>query len=410
MSSPPLRAAMSPDRLQRLSDHLQRHYIEPGRLPGCQLLVARHGEVVHQDRLGLMDVERARPMRPDTLFRIYSMSKPITSVALMMLYEEGRFLLNDPVSLHLPQWPGHRVWVSGEGAAMHTREPRQPMTMRHLLNHSSGLTYGGALLPPGTAPDPVERAYQELGILTRNGDTLEQFVDKLGRVPLRFDPGEAWAYSVATDVCGFLVQQLSGMPFERFLQERIFDPLGMADTSFWVPPEKIDRLAACYRFDAERQMVLADDPHKSWCARPPALVSGGGGLISTLADYHRFCEMLRRGGELDGERLIGPRTLAMMRMNHLPGGQDLTQRAIGAFSETAHQGVGFGLGFATTIGEVEAGALGAGDFYWGGLASTLFWVDPREDLVLIFLTQLIPSSTYNLRGAFKNLVYAAMAD
>ena len=410
MSTTAPHAGLALDRLQRLSQVLQRDCIDPGLIPGCQWLVARHGEVVAQDTLGLMDVARAQPLRDDALFRIYSMTKPITSVALMMLYEEGRFQLNDPVQQHIPSWAGQPVWVDGAGAAMRTRAPRQPMTMRQLLNHSAGLTYGGALLPAGTAADPVDQVYRELNINTRNGDSLDTFIDKLGRVPLRYEPGQAWAYSFATDVCGYLVQQLSGQPFERFLQARIFAPLGMVDTAFSVPAEQRHRLSACYRFDATQRMVLVDDPQASAWARPPALASGGGGLISTLADYHRFADLLRRGGERDGARLLGPRTLALMRRNHLPGGTDLAGCAVDAFSETAYQGVGFGLGFATTLDEVAAGVLGAGDFYWGGLASTLFWVDPREDLVVIFLTQLMPSRSYNFRALFKNIVYSALVD
>jgi CubicO group peptidase (beta-lactamase class C family) len=229
-------------------------------------------------------------------------------------------------------------------------------------------------------------------------------------VPLRYDPGERWTYSLATDVCGWLVQQLSGMPFEQFVQQRILDPLRMVDTAFTIDPAKLDRFAACYRREESKAMVLIDDPLASSYARTPVLHSGGGGLVGTTADYLRFCEMLRRGGELDGERLIGPRTLAMMRMNHLPGGGDLAGLALDSFSESAFEGVGFGLGFATTLGEVRAGVLGADDFYWGGMASTMFWVDPKEDLVVIFMTQLVPSSSFNFRGQLKNLVYSAIVD
>ena len=410
MNSATLVAGVDTRRLQRLSAHLQRQYLEPGRIPGYQLLVARRGQVLLQESCGLMDVARARPMQDNALFRIYSMTKPITTVALMMLYEEGCFLLNDPVQRFIPRWKDQRVWISGAGADMQTRPPRQPMTMRHLLNHSSGLTYGAALLPAGAKVDPVDQVYRDLQLNTRSGDTLAQFIDKLAQVPLRYDPGEAWAYSLATDVCGYLVELISGQPFEQFVQQRIFGPLGMADTFFTVPPDKLPRLSACYRHDPFKKLVLIDDPQASAWAKVPALHSGGGGLVSSLADYRRFCDLLLRGGELDGVRLLGPRTLALMTANHLPGGKDLTQLAIGAFSETQHQGVGFGLGFATTLGEVQAGALGAGDFYWGGMASTLFWVDPREDLQLIFLTQLVPSSTYNLRGQFKNIVYSALVD
>lgn len=408
MTATPLRAGMAPDRLQRLDRWLQQDYIDTGLIPGCQLLVARHGEVVHLATLGRMDVERDRPLRDDALFRIYSMTKPITSVALMMLWEEGRFGLNDPVHRYIPAWRDLRVWEAGRGELMRTRPPRQPVTMRQLLSHTAGLTYGSALLAPGQQPHPVEEAYAALNIGTRSGDTLEQMVEKLGQVPLRFEPGSAWQYSLATDVCGHLVQVISGRPFETFVHERILAPLGMKDTAFHVPPDKLDRLTTCYRYDARQRMVAVDTPERSAFARVPILHSGGGGLVGTLADYHAFCEMLRRGGELDGVQLLGPRTLGLMRMNHLPANQDLTQLAQDGFSETANAGIGFGLGFATTLGEVPAGGLGAGDFFWGGMASTLFWVDPREDLVAIFMTQLIPSRTYNFRGPMKNIVYSAI--
>ena len=404
------RAGMAPDRLQRLDHWLQRDFIDTGRLPGAQLLVARHGEVVHQATLGRMDVERDRPLRDDALWRIYSMTKPITSVALMMLWEEGRFTLNDPVHRFIPAWRDLRVWEAGRGELLRTRPARQPMTMRHILSHTAGLTYGSALLAPGQQPHPVEEAYAALNIGTRSGDALERMVQKLGQVPLRFEPGTAWQYSLATDVCGHLVQVISGQPFETFVQQRILAPLGMVDTAFHVPADQLDRLTTCYRYDAQHRMLPVDTPERSAFARPPALHSGGGGLVGTLADYHRFCEMLRRGGELDGVRLLGPRTLALMRLNHLSGNQDLTQLAQDGFSETANAGIGFGLGFATTLGEVQAGGLGAGDFFWGGMASTLFWVDPREDLVAIFMTQLIPSRTYNFRGPMKNIVYSAIMD
>ena len=401
---------MAPDRLRRLDDWLQRDFIDTGRLPGAQLLVARRGEVVHRATLGRMDVERDRPLRDDALWRIYSMTKPITSVALMMLWEEGRFTLNDPVHRFIPAWRDLRVWEAGRGELMRTRPARQPMTMRHILSHTAGLTYGSALLAPGQQAHPVEEAYAALDIGTRSGDTLEAMVDKLARVPLRFDPGSAWQYSLATDVCGHLVQVISGQPFETFVHERILAPLGMTDTGFHVPADKLDRLTTCYRYDARRLMVPVDTPERSAFAQPPVLPSGGGGLVGTLADYHRFCELLRRGGELDGVRLLGPRTLALMRANHLPGGRDLVALAQDGFSETANAGIGFGLGFATTLCSVAAGVPGAGDFFWGGMASTIFWVDPHEDLAAILMTQLIPSRTYNLRGPMKGLVYSSILD
>jgi CubicO group peptidase (beta-lactamase class C family) len=217
-------------------------------------------------------------------------------------------------------------------------------------------------------------------------------------------------YSLSTDVCGALVEAISGMSFDRFLHERIFGPLGMRDTGFSVPPEKLARFAACYRRGEDKRLELADDPQTSLYREHPKFISGGGGLVSTIADYHRFAEMLRRGGELDGAHILAPRTLRLMRQNHLPGGQDLTQLAIGAFSETANEGVGFGLGFAATIDSVAAGSLSHGEFYWGGAASTIFWVDPSADLVVIFMTQLIPSRTFDFRGQLKSLVYSALDD
>ena len=399
------------DRLSLITEHLNKHYIKTGKLPGCQTLVARHGKIAYQSALGLMDRERNKPLRDDTIFRIYSMTKPITSVALMQLYEQGHFQLNDPVSRFIPEWKKQRVWVSGSGPTMQTKAPDRPVSFRNVLNHSGGITYGGGPLAiPGATLHPVDQVYSDLGLTRGARQDLESFVKKLGQVPLRYEPGERWMYSFSTDVCGYLVQALSGMPFEDYLQKHIFDPLGMKDTAFSIAPDKVDRFATNYVRKEDKTLAVMDDPQKSTYAKPPVFVSGGGGLVSTMADYHRFCEMLRRGGELDGARILGPRTLRLMAQNHLPGGRDLTQMAIGSFSETANEGIGFGLGFATTLGEVAAGGYGAGDFYWGGMASTIFWVDPVEDLVVIFMTQLVPSGTFNIRGQLKNLVYSAIVD
>jgi CubicO group peptidase (beta-lactamase class C family) len=238
---------------------------------------------------------------------------------------------------------------------------------------------------------------------------LEAMIDGLAKVPLEFSPGDAWNYSVSTDVLGYLVQKISGMPFERFLRERIFEPLGMHDTDFHVPAEKADRLAACYRFAPKNPMQLVDDPTDSPYLRPPAFVSGGGGLLSTMADYQRFCRMLLNGGSLEGVRIIGPKTLELMTANHLPDGKDLTQLSVSLFSEASYAGVGFGLGFAVTVDPARTLIPGnAGDFSWGGMASTYFWVDPREELIVIFMTQLMPSATYPLRRELRTLVYSAL--
>jgi CubicO group peptidase (beta-lactamase class C family) len=409
MELAPERAGFSEERLERITEHLERNYIGPGKIAGCQTLVARHGHAAYFSSLGCMDRERAKPLAEDTIFRIYSMTKPITSVALMTLYERGYFQLNDPVSRVIPEWRGHRVYVSGEGEAIETRPPLRPMTFRHILSHTAGLTYGGGL--PGVGiQHPIDRIYQALGVNRTGSETLTTFAEKLAQVPLRYDPGEAWMYSLATDVCGYLVEAISGRRFDRYLQEEIFEPLGMKDTSFWVAPEKAGRFAANYQRAPDKTLRLIDDPEQSAYLREPAFFSGGGGLTSTTADYFRFCEMLRRGGELDGARILGPRTIELMHMNHLPGGKDLTQLAIGGFSETANEGVGFGLGFASTMGQVATGTLGAGDYYWGGAASTIFWVDPKEDLSVVFMTQLMPSGTFNFRGQLKSIVYASIID
>jgi CubicO group peptidase (beta-lactamase class C family) len=396
-------AGLSAERLERITEHLDRNYIAPGKIAGCQTLVARHGQVAYFRSQGCMDRERSKPVQDDTIFRIYSMTKPITSVALMTLYEQGYFQLNDPVYRVIPEWRDQKVSVSGEGAGMITRAPERPVTFRHLLSHTGGLTYGNST-------DPVDRVYREQGVNRDEPETLRSFVEKLGRVPLRYAPGERWMYSLSTDVCGYLVEAISGQRFDHYRQERIFDPLGMNDTSFMVAPEKIDRFAANYQRQPDKTLRLFDDPASSTYLKEPTFFSGGGGLISTTADYYRFCEMLRRGGELDGTRILGPRTIRLMTKNHLAGGRDLTQMALGAFSETANEGVGFGLGFAMTLSEVETGALGEGDYYWGGAASTIFWIDPSEDLVTIFMTQLMPSGSFNFRGQLKNIIYSAIVD
>ncbi|MFZ1886401.1 MAG: serine hydrolase domain-containing protein [Candidatus Binataceae bacterium] len=403
METSPKRAGFAPDRLDRITDHLNRNYIESGKISGCQTLVARHGHVAYFKSMGMADRERKTPIADDTIFRLYSMSKPITSVALMSLYEQGHFQLNDPVARFIPEWRDHKVWISGDGATMETAAPARPMTMRHVLSHQGGLTYGAT-------NHPVDRAYREAGVRRGEGETLASFVHKLAKVPLRYTPGEHWMYSFSTDVCGYLVEAISGKPFDQYLQDTIFDPLGMADTAFSVAPKNVGRFAANYERKPDKTLKLIDDPERSAYLKEPSFFSGGGGLTGTTADYLRFCEMLRRGGELDGARIVGSRTIDLMRQNHLAGGKDLSTMATGDFSETAYDGVGFGLGFAMTLGQVAHGALGEGDYYWGGAASTIFWVDPKEDLVVIFMTQLMPSGTFNFRGQLRNIIYSAIVD
>ena len=406
------RAGLSSARLQRIDDLLQGQYVDKGKIAGCQMLVSRRGHVAYRKSFGAMNIATGARYDDETIVRIYSMTKPITSVALMMLFERGLFQLDDPVTRIFPEWASHKVWTGGAGEAMSLAEPQRAISFRDILCHTAGLTYGGLLETVGVpgSGDPVDAVYKSHKIRGEATETLDQFIGKLGRVPLRYHPGEQWMYSLATDVCGAAVERLSGKTLDVFFEEEIFAPLGMKDTAFHVSPDKAHRLAANYARNADKSLRLIEDPAKSPYLRPPAFLSGGGGLASTLEDYRRFCEMLRRGGELDGARIIGRRTLAMMTKNHLKGGALLTEMAIDSFSETASKGVGFGLGFAMTTDEVKAGVLGEGDYYWGGAASTIFWVDPREDLVAVFLTQLIPSSTFNFRGQLKNIIYSAIVD
>ncbi|WP_219419379.1 serine hydrolase domain-containing protein [Pseudonocardia nigra] len=369
-------------RLSRL-DRFLRTRVDDGRMPGYQLAVARLGMLAHLSCYGRRDTEHDLPVEADTLFRIYSMTKPITSVAAMLLYEEGAFGLDDPVGDHLPAFSNQRVYVGGNESAPVTVPATRPVRVRNLMTHTSGLTYGFHRV------HPVDARYRAAGFgLGLPADTtLEQACDRLGEQPLLFEPGTEWNYSLGTDVLGRLVETVSGMPFPTFLQERVFGPLGMADTGFHVPADGLDRLARLYV--AGPDGPAPDDLLGAQVHQPPLAPSGGGGLVSTIGDYLRFAEMLRRGGELDGVRLLGPRTLAHMTSNHLPGGADLAAFGRPLYAETPLKGVGFGLGFAVVLDPVRYGApTGRGEYGWGGAASTVFWVDPQEELVVVLLTQL----------------------
>ncbi|MEM5314402.1 serine hydrolase domain-containing protein [Paraburkholderia sp. JHI869] len=404
---------MSCDRLARIERFLDENYVATGTLAGTVTQVWRRGELALNSVLGLADRERQTPMAEDSIFRIYSMTKPVTSVAIMMLVEECKIALDDPVSKYIPAWEKLGVYAGGFMESFQTRACARPMRVVDLLRHTSGLTYG---FHQNTN---VDAAYRKInvGALATAG-TLDEMIEKLATLPLEFSPGEAWNYSVSTDVLGYLVGKVSGMAFEDFLKSRIFDPLGMVDTAFYVPQEKLSRFCACYAIGAlgsnvvsEKGPTLQDDPHTSAYREPPSFVSGGGGLVSTAADYMRFSRMLLQGGELDGVRLLGPKTIELMTANHLPGGVDLPRLSRSMFSEAAYEGVGFGLGFATTITPESTLIPGnAGDFFWGGAASTFFWVDPREDMIVLFLTQLLPSTAYPIRRQLRTLVYSAITE
>src|SRR5712672_1403988 len=355
----PESAGMSEAALDRVEAHLKHRYIETGRYPGTQLVICRRGKVVHHSVEGYSDLERKMPVKDDTIFRIYSMTKPITSVAFMMLVEEGRVALDEPVHKYIPEWRNLGVFVAGTSPAFLTRPPSRPMLIVDLLRHTSGLTYGFQ------QRSNVDAAYREqkIGEVLKAG-TLQSMVDDLAKIPLEFSPGEAWNYSVSTDVIGYLIGKISGKPFEQFLKERIFDPLRMNDTDFYVPADKAHRFAACYSADpkggisfhaAERKgtLTLQDDPTTSSYLSPPSFVSGGGGLCSTAADYLTFCRALINGGELGGVRLLGPKTLALMTSNHLPGGRDLPEMSRSLFSEATYNGIGFGLGCSVTMNPAQ---------------------------------------------------------
>ncbi len=404
---------MSCERLERIERFVDDNYIATGKLAGALVQVWRRGGLALNSVLGLADRERQVPLAEDSIFRIYSMTKPVTSVAVMMLVEECKIALDDPVSKYIPAWEKLGVHAGGFMESFQMRPLARPMLVVDLLRHTSGLTYG---FQQNTN---VDAAYRKLkiGELATEG-TLEEMIEKLATLPLEFSPGEAWNYSVATDVLGYIVGKVSGTSFEVFLKERIFDPLGMVDTAFYVPQEKASRFCACYAIGALGSKItsaqaptLQDDPRISPYLNPPTFVSGGGGLVSTATDYMRFARMLLQGGELDGVRLLGPRTLALMTANHLPGGVDLPRLSRSMFSEAIYEGVGFGLGFATTVTPAATLIPGsAGDFFWGGAASTFFWVDPREDLIVLFLTQLLPSSAHPVRRQLRTMVYSAITD
>jgi CubicO group peptidase (beta-lactamase class C family) len=413
----PESAGMSKAAFDRLDDHLKQRYVDAGRFPGTQLLVYRRGKVVHRAVQGFADIERKAPVRDDTIYRIYSMTKPITSVAFMMLVEEGRVAIDEPVHKYIPEWKNLGVFQAGTAPAFLTKPPTRPMSIVDLLRHTSGLTYA---FQQRSNVDATYRA-MKIGEVEKAG-TLQSMIEDLAKIPLEFSPGEAWNYSLSTDVIGYLIGKISGKPFEQFLKERIFDPLDMNDTGFFVSADKAYRFAACYSADPQGGMTfnaatrtggltLQDDPTTSSFLSAPSFVSGGGGLCSTAADYLTFCRALLNGGELGGVRLIGPKTLALMRSNHLPGGRTLPEMSRSLFSEANYNGIGFGLGWSVTMDPAQTLIAGsAGEFAWGGAATTSFWIDPAEELIAIFMTQVMPSSAYPIRRELRTMVYAAITD
>jgi CubicO group peptidase (beta-lactamase class C family) len=403
----PAEVGLDPARLDRI-DRYFRRYVDDGRLPGWLLTVSRRGRLAAVSSYGSRDLEAGLPVETDTLWRIYSMTKPITSAAAMMLYEEGAFGLNDPVSAFIPSFADAAVYVAGSDVKPLTVPATEPVRIWHLLTHTAGLTYGFHRV------HPVDARYRDAGFEFGwpRGMDLAQCCDAWAAQPLLFQPGAEWNYSVATDVLGRVVEVASGQTLDEFFSARILGPLGMTDTGFWVDEADMGRVAALYTPGAGALRRL--DQMGRIAHRPPRVLSGGGGLISTAADYHRFTQMLldrpdSPGGELDGVRLLGPRTVAYMTRNHLPGGADLETFGRPLNAEAPQRGVGFGLGFAVVIDVAAGKTLGsAGEYSWGGLASTAFWVDPAEELTVSFFTQLMPSSSYPLRPQLRQLVYQAL--
>ena len=399
----PEEVGLSSERLARIRPWLQG-YLESGKLPGATILVARHGKVVFCESEGFRDLEAAKAMTADAILRFYSMTKPITSVALMMLYEEGLFQLDDPVSEFIPSFEKTKVYVSGDPDDMVCEPLQTPITLHHLLTHTSGLTYGFG--NQGPIPELYRKHHTDFD--THDGP-LEEVVERLAQIPLEFQPGHRWNYGVSCDVLGRVVEVVSGQSLDVFLQEKILNPLGMVDTGFTVPKEKVNRFAALYVKNEKSDLSLHESPQESPKIGSVETFSGGGGLVSTVADYFRFTEMLRFRGELDGVRLLGRKTIEYMTTNQLPG--DLADMGQPTFNETTYEGIGFGLGFSVMLDPAKACVMGTpGEYAWGGYAGTAFWVDPLEDMTVIFLTQLIPSSAYPIRRELRVLTYQALID
>ena len=397
-------AGFDKSRLARLDAFVKERYLDTGLLPNAQVLIARDGEIAHFSSQGAAR-EGGKAIDEGSLFRIASMTKPITSIAFMMLVEEGKVALDTPVHHVLPEFKGLGVYNGGgAGVPFLAKACERPMQMVDLLRHTSGLTYGFQ------NRSNIDAAMREGKFENWHGNLdLDEFVAALGKLPLEFSPGTAWNYSVSTDVLGAVVQRLSGLSLSDFFAQRIFKPLKMDDTFFAVPEGKVDRLTDCYTFVPGKGRVMYDRGAESAWSREPRQLSGGGGLVSTALDYHRFCQMLLNGGELEGERILGRKTLELMTMNHLPDGGDLASWSKSLFSEATNAGVGFGLGFAVNINPAANMIPGSvGEYYWGGMFSTAFFVDPVEKLHMVFMTQLSPSSVYPIRRELKTFIYSAL--
>ena len=382
--------------LKNIRTYLDDTYVRDGKYVGTLTLVARKGEIAYLDSLGFMDRENERPMQEDAIFRIYSMTKSVTSIAVMQLLEKSKFRLDDPVHWYIPQFKDIGVYQAGVYPNFLTSKPERDMSIKDLLTHMSGLTYNFMYRTN------VDAAHRSSDLM--RSENLEEFINTLSKLPLEFSPGKKWNYSVSTDVLGYLVEQVSGQSLDEYFKKNIFEPLGMEDTDFECPDDKLSRLASLYEYNQSGKPKLMKVP-----SLDVKMMSGGGGLFSTMSDYYKFASMLLNQGEINGERIIGRKTLQYMTSNHLPNGKDLTEMSESAFSETPYAGVGFGLGFSVMLDPLKSQTLSdIGEFGWGGMASTVFFINPKEDMLVIFLTQLVPSSTYQVRRELRSLVYSAL--
>jgi CubicO group peptidase (beta-lactamase class C family) len=405
----PEAAGFDIDRLHRIDEHLRTRYLDSGKIAGCQVIVARAGRVAHRATLGSMDVQTGEPLADQAIWRWYSMTKPVTGVALLSLVERGLVKLADPVGRFLPEWSDVKVGVrASDGEDWDLIEPARPMRVRDALMHMTGVGPG----PKEARLDLAAMADGGPGRTLPPETTLADLSVLLANEPLRFHPGEHWNYSWSTDICARLVEVISGQRFGDYLSSTVFEPLAMPDTGFSVKPEAADRITTLYGRGSDKRLRVIDDRANSRLRHAPSLQLGGGGLVGTIDDYARFCQMLLAGGAGNGRRILGRPTVDLMRTNHLPGGAQLRDLALpGSYGEVGFDGNGFGLTVAIGLGPAATGAAGpAGDFMWGGAASTIFWIDPIEDLFVVFMTQLIPSGTYDFRGQLRSLVYGAIAD
>lgn len=393
---------LSSERLGRVTAWMRRQ-VDGGHVAGIEVMLLRRGRTVFHECTGMADIARGTPATPDTLYRIYSMSKTLTSVAAMMLHEEGSFQLDDPISRFAPEFAGQRVWSGGGHGALQCEPARRDITFRDLLTHTSGLTYGFM------HANPVDAMYREEKLDRLGIDlSLAELAARVARLPLIAQPGTQWNYSVSSDILSHLIAVISGKPFDEFLTERLLKPLGMTDTTFHLSADKLDRFAACYVRGPDGRPQLQDDPPASRFLEP-LKAPFGGAIVSTARDYMQLCRLMLGKGAVGSARLLGRKTVELMLMNHLPG--DMASMGQPRFAEGTCEGIGFGLGLSVMLDPAKAQIVGTpGECGWGGIASTAYWIDPKEDLAVVMMTQLIPSSQYPLRRELRVLTYQAIAD